>query len=142
MNINTLTIKAQEALQTAMSTASAAGNQAVEPLHILSALTADDDSLAVFLLSRTGVGAAGVRTAVEAAIGALPRVSGSGGEQFFSTDSSRVIQRATDHTAQFGDRFASVEHLLLGLLGKEGGEAARILKSAGVNEKELIGAMK
>ncbi len=142
MNINTLTIKAQEALQAAMSRASSAGNQAVEPLHILSALTADDDALAVFLLQRMGVGAAAVRTAVETAIGALPRVSGSGGEQFFSGDSSRVIQRATDFTAQFGDRFASVEHLLLGLLSKEGGEAARILKSAGANEKELVAAIK
>ncbi len=142
MNINTLTIKAQEALQAAMSTAAEAGNQAVEPLHILSALTADDEGLAVFLLSRVGVGAGGVRTATEAAIRALPKVSGAGGEQFFSTDSSRVIQRATDHTSQFGDRFASVEHLLLGLLGKEAGEAARILKNAGANEKELVDAIK
>ncbi len=144
MNINTLTIKAQETLQAAMSLASAHGNQAVEPLHILAALTADEDSLARFLLSRVGANPAAVHTEAEAAIGALPRVSGTGstGEPFFASESSQVIQRATDHTAQFGDRFASVEHLLLGLLGKEGGQASRILKQAGATEKELIAAIR
>jgi ATP-dependent Clp protease ATP-binding subunit ClpB len=141
MNINTLTIKAQEALQGAMSAASAAGNQAVEPIHIMSALTADDDSLAVFLLSRVGANPTAVRTETQAAIRSLPRVSGGGGEQFFATDSSKVIQRASDYTKEFGDRFASVEHLLLGIL-KDGGEAAKILKRAGVTEKELIAAIK
>ncbi|MDR2912410.1 MAG: ATP-dependent chaperone ClpB [Alistipes sp.] len=163
MNINTLTIKAQEALQTAISVARSHDNQAVEPLHILSALVADDDSLAGFLLSRVGAGVAGVRTETDRAIKSLPKVlggngggagagsqnsgAGSGGQsgtgdQFFSTDSSRVIQRATDHTSAFGDRFASVEHLLLALLSKEGGEAARILKQAGASEKELVAAIK
>ncbi len=141
MNINTLTIKAQEALQAAMTLASAAGNQAVEPLHILAALTAEEDSLASFLLSRVGANPAAVHTETERIIGTLPKVSGSGGEQFFAADSSKVIQRATDYTATFGDRFASVEHLLLGLL-KDGGEAARILKNAGVAEKELTAAIK
>ncbi len=48
MNINTLTIKAQEALQAAFSLAGAGGNQAVEPLHILAALLSEEDSLAAF----------------------------------------------------------------------------------------------
>ncbi len=142
MNINTLTIKAQEALQAAFSLAATLDNQAVEPLHILAALTAEDDSLTNFLLSRTGVNAKNVQSEAEAKARALPKVSGGGsGEQFFAQDSSKVIQRATDYTKEFGDRFASVEHLLLGLL-KDGGEAARILKNAGANEKELIAAIK
>jgi ATP-dependent Clp protease ATP-binding subunit ClpB len=139
MNINTLTIKAQETLQAAFSIAATHDNQAVEPLHILAALTAEDDSLPSFLLSRMGVNAKNVRDEAERGVKALPKVSG--GEQFFANESSKVIQRATDYTKEFGDRFASVEHLLLGLV-KEGGTAARILKSAGANEKELIAAIK
>ncbi len=139
MNINTLTIKAQEALQEALTLARSKENQAVEPLHILSALIAEEDSLAAFLLSRVGVNAKNLRDAVEAKINALPKVSG--GEQYFSQDSSKVIQRATDYTAEFGDRYASVEHLLLGIL-RDGGEASRLLKQAGTNEKELIAAIK
>ena len=45
MNINTLTIKAQEALQAALTLARERGQQSVEPLHILSVLIRDDDSL-------------------------------------------------------------------------------------------------
>ncbi len=139
MNINTLTIKAQEALQAAFSLAATLDNQAVEPLHILAAITAEDDSLTNFLLSRTGTNVKNVQSEADTKVRALPKVSG--GEQFFAQDSSKVIQRATDYTKEFGDRFASVEHLLLGLL-RDGGEAARILKNAGANEKELIAAIK
>ena len=46
MNINTLTIKAQEALQAALNLARERGQQAVEPLHLLAVLIREDDSLA------------------------------------------------------------------------------------------------
>lgn len=139
MNINTLTIKAQEALQTAFSLAATKGNQAVDPLHILSVLVAEEDSLASYLLARVGVNTKNVREEAERAVNALPRVSG--GDQFFANESSKVIQRATDYTKDFGDRYASVEHLLLGLV-RDGGAASRILKQAGANEKELMAAIK
>lgn len=82
MNINSLTIKAQEALQAAVSLAREQGNQAVEPLHLLNVLVREDDSLSVFLLGRVGVNVRGLRGEVERAVRGLPHVSG-GGEQFF-----------------------------------------------------------
>ena len=141
MNINTLTIKAQEALQQAFTIASAKGNQAVEPVHILAALIQDEDSLGTYLLSRVGVNVKSLRSEAGRAVDSLPRVSGASGEQYFAADSSRAIQKATDYTSKFGDRYASVEHLLLGLLA-DGGEASRILKRNGVSENELIAAIK
>ena len=141
MNINTLTIKAQEALQQAFTIASAKGNQAVEPVHILAALIQDEDSLGTYLLSRVGVNVKSLRSETGRAVDSLPRVSGASGEQYFAADSSRAIQKATDYTSKFGDRYASVEHLLLGLLA-DGGEASRILKRNGVSENELIAAIK
>ncbi len=140
MNINTLTIKAQEALQSAFSIASAASNQAVEPMHILSALIAEDDALDTYLLARIGVNVQSLRRAVQDRIDAFPKVSGSG-DNYFSQASSRAIQKAVDYTSVFADKFASVEHLLLGLVA-DGGEAAQLLKGSGVSEKELIAAIK
>ena len=70
----------------------------------------------------------------------LPHVSG-GGEQFFSQDTTKVIQRAVDFTKNFGDKYASVEHLLLGLIA-ERGTAADLLKGAGATEKELLEAIR
>ena len=140
MNINTLTIKAQEALQAALALARERGQQAVEPLHLLSVLVREDDSLGAFLLGRVGVNVRGLREEAARAVASLPRVEG-GGEQFFSQDASRVVQRAVDFTKTFGDRYASVEHLLLGLVA-ERGAAADLLKRAGATEKELVEAIR
>ena len=140
MNINTLTIKAQEALQAALALARERGQQAVEPLHLLSVLVREDDSLGAFLLGRVGVNVRGLREEAARAVASLPRVEG-GGEQFFSQDASRVVQRAVDFTKTFGDKYASVEHLLLGLVA-ERGAAADLLKRAGATEKELVEAIR
>ena len=140
MNINTLTVKAQEALQSALTLARERGQQAVEPLHILSVLVREDDSLAAFLLGRVGVNVRGLRDEADRAVASLPRVEG-GGDQFFSQDSSKVIQRAVDFTRNFGDKYASVEHLLLGLIA-ERGQVADILKRSGATEKELLEAIR
>ncbi len=140
MNINTLTIKAQEALQAALSLARERGQQAVEPLHLLSVLVREDDSLAAFLLGRVGVNVRTLRQETDRAVDALPRVEG-GGEQFFAQETTRTIQRAVDFTKTFGDKYASVEHLLLGLVA-ERGAAADLLKRSGATEKELVEAIR
>ena len=141
MNINSLTIKAQEALQTAFTLAREAGQQAVEPQHLLLALTREDDSLSAFLLGRVGVNVAMLREEARRAATSLPKVSGGNGEQYFSSDTSKVIQRAVDFTRTFNDKYASVEHLLLGLVA-ERGAASDMLKRAGASEKELIAAIR
>ena len=141
MNINSLTIKAQEALQGSVSLAKERGQQAVEPMHLLSALIAEDDSLSAFLLGRVGVNARSLREEVRKALEALPRVSGGNGEQYFSADTSKVIQKAVDFTRNFNDKYASVEHLLLALVA-ERGAAADMLKRNGATEKELTEAIR
>ena len=141
MNINSLTIKAQEALQSAATLSRNSGQQGIEPLHLLSAIIAEDDSLGAFLLGRVGVNVRSLRQEVTTAIGQLPKVSGGDSEQYFSNDCSRVIQRAIDFTKNFNDKYASVEHLLLALVA-ERGTASDILKRNGASEKELIDAIR
>ena len=141
MNINSLTIKAQEALQGAVNLAKERGHQAVEPMHLLGVLIAEDDSLSAFLLGRVGVNVRSLREEVRKAVEAIPRVSGGNGEQYFSGDTSKVIQRAVDFTRNFNDKYASVEHLLLALVA-ERGAAADMLKRNGATEKELIEAIR
>ncbi|MBQ4539953.1 MAG: type VI secretion system ATPase TssH, partial [Alistipes sp.] len=141
MNINSLTIKAQEALQASVQLAREKGAQAVEPQHLLLTLITKEDSLAAYLLQRVGVNVALLRSEVEGAVDALPKVSGGNGEQYFSTDTSKTIQRAVDFTRTFNDKFASVEHLLLGLQA-ERGAASDMLKRAGATEKELVAAIR
>ena len=139
MNINTLTIKAQEALQGAVSVAHEFRQQAVEPLHLVRVLTLDQNSLTGFLLGRVGVNLKNLSDEVQQALEHLPKVEG--GEPYFAPELTQVIQRAVDFTKPFGDKYASVEHLLLALVA-ERGTAANILKRQGATEQELIEAIR
>ncbi len=136
MTTNNLTIKAQELLQQAVNRAVAGGQQAVEPVHILSALLREEDSIGVYLLNKVGVNLSSLRTAVEGELSRLPKVQG-GGEPYLSNDSNRVMQRAMQATTQFGDKYVTPEHILLGLA-----DVGRLLKDAGATEKELVAAIR
>ena len=140
MNINSLTIKAQQALQGAVSVAQQSGQQAVEPLHLLSVLVAEDNSLGSFLLGRAGVNIESLRAEVDKQLSHRPKVSGAS-EPYFAGDTTKVIQRAVDFTKNFNDKYASVEHLLLALIA-ERGAASDILKSQGATESDIIEAIK
>ena len=140
MNINTLTIKAQELLQAAMTLARGRGQQAVDPLHLLAVAIAEEDSLGSYLLGRVGANVATLRRDTEAAIARLPRVEG-GGEAYFSREASALIPRAVELTEKFNDRFASVEHIVAAL-ATERSAARDILKTAGVTEAQIITAIK
>ena len=141
MNINSLTIKAQEALQASVSKAHQMGQQSVEPLHLLSVIIAEDDSLGAFLLGRVGVNTGALRKEVDSTLASLPKVSGGNDQQYFSAEASRVIQRAVDFTKTFNDKYASIEHLLLGLIA-ERGTCANLLKAAGATERDVVEAVR
>ena len=140
MNINTLTIKAQEALQGAITLAQERGQQAVEPVHLLSVLIREENALSTFLLGRVGVNVKMLRDETNRLLASLPRVQGRS-EQYFAQDTSKVVQRAVDFTKNFGDKYASVEHLLLALVA-ERGQVSELLKRHGASEKELIEAIR
>lgn len=139
MNINQLTIKAQEVIQRAFELTSSNGQQAIEPMHILLALVEQDDSISSFLISRAGARVNNIRNDAQAKINGYAKVSGA--EPYITHASSLSIQKAVDFTKTFGDKYASPEHLLLGLVA-DGGDASRLLKAHGVTEKDLVGAIK
>lgn len=53
-----------------------------------------------------------------------------------SQDTTKVIQRAVDFTKNFGDKYASVEHLLLGLIA-ERGTRCHLLERRRATEKKV-----
>ena len=141
MNINTLTIKAQELLQGAMALARERKQQAVEPLHIAIVATKDDNSLASYLLGRVGCNIAPLRAELNEALGRLPRVEGGEDSAYLSRESSAVIQRALELTTAFNDRYASVEHIVAAM-AKERSAVRDIFKHYGVTEEQLVAAIK
>ncbi|MBP3547553.1 MAG: hypothetical protein J6J64_02635 [Alistipes sp.] len=141
MNINTLTIKAQELLQSAMTIARNNKQQSLDPLHILSAAIAEDESVGSYLIGRVGGNTATLRHKVAEAIARLPRVEGAQDDVYFSREASAVVQRAVDLTRTLSDRYASVEHIVAAM-AKERSAARDILRDAGISEEQLITAIR
>ncbi|MBR6446724.1 MAG: ATP-dependent chaperone ClpB [Prevotella sp.] len=134
MTLDKFTIKAQEAVQAAASRAQTAGQQAIEPVHLLYGIMQKAKDVTDYLFGKSGVNVRQLEQLVEGEIAHLPRVQG--GEPYFSNSASQVLQRAMDEARKMGDEFVSVEPMLLALLSVNS-TASRILKDAGVTEKAL-----
>lgn len=138
MNMEQLTVKAQEAVQAAVQGVSRRGQQAVEPVHLLCGLFETSDHLIQHLLQKVGANVNGIRSAAESQADSYPKVSG--GEPYVSADTQRVLGEAESTARSMGDKYVSVEHLLLALL-----EAPRplgqMLKDAGLRKGELTQAI-
>jgi len=138
MNINKYTIKSQEALQSAIELARKAGNQAIEPVHLLTSILTLGDSLTDFLLSKLAIQRARLEESLQRMLSALPKVSG--GEPYLSSDATKVLDKAEDIATEMKDEYVALEHLLLALV-EANSPAQKILQGAGVNAKDLKSAI-
>ena len=141
MNPNNLTIKSQEIFQKAQQIAFNERNPNIETEHLLKALLTDEDSPVEFLLKKNNVNVNFVESKVDESIKKLPKVGSGEPAQMISRDMNNVLLRAAASLKTFGDEFVSVEHLLLAIL-QGNDNAAKILKDAGLTEKDLIAAIK
>ncbi len=139
MNLQKFTIKAQEAVQEAVNRAQRQGQQAIEPEHLLSGILKVGQQAVQFVFQKLGVNLNIVSQALEAQLNSLPRVQG--GEPYLSRTSNDVLLKAEDVAHAAGDEFVTLEALLQALL-KVNSTAGKILKDAGVGEKEMMAAIK
>ena len=139
MTFDKFTIKAQEAVQSAVNTAQRNGQQTIEPLHLLAGVMDKGKDVVSYVFQKLGVNIQTVESAIGYEIAHLPKVSG-GGEPYFSSESNQVMQRTMDISQKFGDEFVSIEPMLLALLAVNS-TASRILKDAGCSEQEMTAAI-
>ena len=134
MNLNNFTIKSQEAVQEAVQLVTRNNQQAIEPEHLLKAVILTGESVTNFLFQKLGVNIPNLNRVLDRQIESLPKVSG--GEPYLSNDANKVLQKAIDYSSKMGDQYVSLEPIILALF-TENSTASRILKDAGVTEKEL-----
>ncbi|MDX9848188.1 MAG: ATP-dependent chaperone ClpB [Tenuifilaceae bacterium] len=139
MNFNNLTIKSQEAVQQAFAIAQGYNHQAVEPLHILIGILGQAENIAGFLLKKLGVNHSSFELALTKILESYPKVSG--GEQYMSSSSHRVVQKAEDYAKKLSDQYVSIEHLLLGIIDA-GDKASQVMKDAGITQSDLLKVIK
>ena len=139
MTLDKFTIKAQEAVQQAVSLAQQNGQQAIEPIHLLKGIMEKAKDVTSFLFQKLGVNAAQMELLASHEIQHLPHVQG-GSQPYLSNDSNQVLVRATELSQKMGDEFVSVEPLLLALLSVSS-TASRLMKDAGCNERDMQAAI-
>lgn len=140
MDLSSFTTRSQGALGDAVSAAAVAGNPAVEPAHILSALLDQTDGTAGPLLQAAGIDVNQFRAELKGVLDGLPSATGSSvANPVLSRSSHQVLQRAVDLAAELGDDFVTTEHLVVGIATVESA-AGNLLKKLGATPDALKAA--
>ena len=139
MTFDKFTIKAQEAVQAAVNIAQRNGQQTIEPVHLLSGIIEKAPDVTNYIFQKLGMNGNQIAMLLQQEMQHLPRVQGAG-QPYLSGDTNQILINAEDNAKKMGDEFVSVEPILLAIL-KSNSTAARILKDAGANEKDLTAAI-
>jgi ATP-dependent Clp protease ATP-binding subunit ClpB len=139
MDMNRMTIKLQEALQTASAHAMRRSHQGMDVEHLLLAFLEQEGGIVPALCEQAGVSVPAVRQAAEQALSKLPQVQGTGGgpgQLHLTSRLNQVLTKAEDEQRALKDDYLSVEHVLLAMV-HEGG----IFKKLGLSKDKLLAAL-
>ncbi|MCF8204334.1 MAG: ATP-dependent chaperone ClpB [Methylotenera sp.] len=139
MRADKFTTRFQEALGEAQSLALARDNPYIEPVHVLSAMLAQDDGPRA-LLERAGVKAQGLKTALDGLMAGLPQVSGAGQTVQAGRDLVALLQAAEKEATKRGDQFIASEMFLLALADAKT-DLAGVVRGHGLTRKALEAAI-
>ncbi len=135
-----MTVKAQEALQSAQDVAAKHENQQIEPVHLLAALVAQPDGVVSPLLARLGIRSELLNQELDREIGRLPKVSGFA-QQNMSRPLNDVLERAFKEAENFKDEYVSTEHMFLAIAGQDRDPAGQLLKRHGASHEAILQAL-
>ena len=135
-----MTVKAQEAVQSAQEVAARHENQQVEPMHLLAALVGQADGVVPPLLARLGIRSEALSQEIEREIGKLPKVQGFG-QQHLGRALNDVLERAFKEAENFKDEYVSTEHLFLAIAGQDRDPAGLLLKRQGASHDAILQAL-
>jgi len=134
MNLDNLTIKAQETVNHAQNQVLANGQQSIENAHLLSAILKEDPEMVQFISGKLSINLQRLQQTVDGQINTYPKVEG--GKVYASSEFSQSFINAEKAMREMGDEYVTNEHLLVGILDTKG-TTSTILKDAGFKRDEL-----
>ena len=137
MRLDKLTLKTQEAMETAQGLMSKYSHQQMEGEHLLAGLLEQEEGVVRPILQKLEVDIPRLKKQVEMAVERLPRVHGGGGGVHASRALVEIIDQAWKEAERLKDEYLSTEHILLALAGLREGEAAKLLRAAGVTQDRI-----
>ncbi|MDR1785946.1 MAG: ATP-dependent chaperone ClpB [Spirochaetaceae bacterium] len=140
MNYEQFTVKAQEALQTAVALAQQKDHCEAGAEHLALALLSQKDGIVPPLVERIGAPLGALKKDFEALIETYARVSG-GAQIALSPEAARIIAKAEKEAADLKDEYLSTEHIFIAI-AESGGRAAEALGKRGITRKSILEALK
>ncbi len=139
MDFERYTERARAAVQSAQTSALAAGHPQIVTEHLLKALFADRDRLSLNLIRAAGGDPDLAQANIDKLLASQPRSTG-GSQPGLSQDLAQLFQLAEEEATKAGDDYVTVERLLLSAT-KGKGKAADALKAAGATTGALVKAI-
>lgn len=141
MNMQKLTLKSQDALQTAKEIAANFDNQSLEQIHLFAALVQDAEGLIPDILLKIGANLPVVKIKVNEALEKLPKIGGGSGGQYMSARLNETLDLSYKEAIALKDEYVSVEHLLLGIVEQKT-SVTDLLKNQGVTKEAILAALR
>ncbi len=136
-----LTVKAQDAVQTATTLASDNGNPELQPTHLLLALLQDKEGIVAPVLQKAGANPDALRARLEQALQTFPKISGDSNQAQPSKSFLKVVEQAFQEAANFKDEYVSTEHLLLAIAQQKNDPAQMALAAEGASHDAILRAL-
>jgi ATP-dependent Clp protease ATP-binding subunit ClpB len=138
VKLDRFTEKAQEAILAAQRLATEADSPVLDAEHILAALVADPDGIPAVTLRQLGADPAAVNVELAAVLARRAKIEG--GSLTIDPRARHLLERAEEEARRLQDEYVSTEHLLLAA-AESGGDAQRILGSAGAGREKILVAL-
>jgi ATP-dependent Clp protease ATP-binding subunit ClpB len=135
MRLDQFTVKAQEALGAAQTSAEKSDHPEVTPEHLLHALLTQEGGVVPAALAKLGSEPEALSREVERALSSLPQTKGAA--THVSPRLDGVFKQSLREAEALKDQYVSTEHLLLALVDGKGA-ATEILKRHGASRERVL----
>ncbi len=135
------TEQAQEALAASQEMVRTYKHNQWDVEHILMALLQQEQGLVIELFKLLSVNIDNIRQQVGAALERMPRVAFEAGQIYATPRIQEMLQSADAEAKRLKDEFIGTEHLLIAMAGSRTGEAASILRDAGIDQEKVYRAL-
>ena len=137
MRFDKFTIKSQELIQNAQTSASELKNQLIEPEHLLAAMLKEKDGITNSILLKLGISIEEISGKLNNIINNFPKISGVI-DTYISDETKKILDAAFAEATQMKDQYVSIEHILLSVAGQKNGKAANLLAGYGVTRESIL----
>ncbi len=142
MRFDKLTLKSQEAIETAQSLVKELNNQELNSLYLLHSLINQKDGIANTVLKKVGIPTDVLKKQCLEQINKCPKVYGQKSSLYLSDELQKILDKAEAEAKKLKDDYISTEHILLAMVLERKSHAGNLLKEMKVSPDAVYEALK